>query len=60
MSVSLPLDSVQNVSHIPEDHLQAAAGGRISESAGRAGDGVSTEPGLHGNNQRVDGFTFQS
>lgn len=52
--VSLPLDSVQNVSHVPEDHPQAAAGGRSSEPAGRAGDGVSTEPGLHGKNHHSE------
>lgn len=45
---SPPPDIVQNVSHLPEDHLQAAAGGCLSESAGRVGDGVSTVPGLHG------------
>lgn len=42
------LDPVKNVSYVPEDHIQAAAGWCSSESAGRVGDGVSIEPGLHG------------
>ena len=46
----LPLpDSVKDVAHLPEDHLQAAEGRRDAEPGRRAGDGVSTEPGLHGN-----------
>lgn len=43
-------DSVQNVSHVAEGHLQAAAGRRRHEPAGRVGDGVPAEPGLHGEN----------
>lgn len=42
-------DALQDVSHIPENHLQAAADGCDAEPVGRVGDGVSTEPGLHGN-----------
>lgn len=42
-------DSVKDVAHLPENHLQAAEGRRDSEPGRRVGDGVSTEPGLHGN-----------
>lgn len=48
------LDPVQNVSDVPEVDVQTAAVGWNHESAGRAGDGVPTEPGLHGKtNQHV-------
>lgn len=45
-------DSVEDVAHLPENHLQAAEGRCDSEPGRRVGDGVSTEPGLHGNKSK--------
>lgn len=48
-------DPFSDVSHVTEDHLQAAAGRSHHEPAGRAGDGVQTQSGLYGACQEARG-----
>ncbi|XP_052377884.1 3-hydroxyisobutyryl-CoA hydrolase, mitochondrial [Oncorhynchus keta] len=45
------IDPSQDVSHIAEENLQAASGGKRREFVGGSGDGVQAQSSLHGEGQ---------